>query len=140
LPFTSIHGNHSHSTFVVPNSYGYNPEKWIDGQNMNDWQTGGSNVLLKLLIRFVFGFEPTFRGVWIQPATWLPFKSFEFQIRVRKCDLTIRFQDRGGKPRSFSVNGDRHAGVHDPLMNLDKLWIPNDLLKKEKLDVRITQG
>ncbi len=60
LPFT--HETISLSPFVVPNSYGYNEELGIDGESMNDWQTGSSNVLLKLLIRFVFGFEPDYEG------------------------------------------------------------------------------
>ena len=64
LPFTDIHDNLSHSPFVMPNSYGLNEDKLIDGENMNDWQTGSSNVVLKLLIRFVFGVEPVAKGLW----------------------------------------------------------------------------
>jgi cellobiose phosphorylase len=58
LPFTSIHDNYNLTPFVIPNSYIHNIEKGLDGESMNDWQTGSSNVLLKVLIWYVFGFRP----------------------------------------------------------------------------------
>jgi len=139
LPFTDLHENLSHSPFVMPNAYGYNPEKNIDGQNMNDWQTGSSNVLLKLLIRFVFGFEPTLEGIWVQPAAWIPFKTFDFQIDVRGTAFRIQFFGEGTGQRSFKMNGEQVSGEHDAVMGIDKLWIPYEVLKKGPVDIQVRQ-
>jgi hypothetical protein len=139
LPFTEIHENLSHSPFVMPNSYGYNPQKFIDGQNMNDWQTGSSNVVLKLLIRYVFGFEPNLKGLWVQPAAWVPFKSFDFNIRVRGCDVHLRFEDQGRSRRTFLVNGAPQQGTRDAMMNIEKLWVPYGLFDRGELEIQVHQ-
>ena len=129
LPFTKGHENLTHSPFVMPNSYGYNPEKFIDGQNMNDWQTGSSNVVLKLLIRFVFGFEPELDGLWIQPAGWCPFKSFQFKLDVRGCQVNIDYENKQQGKRIFKMDAQQQESELDELMGVHKLWIPNEQLK-----------
>lgn len=74
------HDTISVSPYVMPNSYGYNPEKNVDGQSMMDWQTGSSNVTLKLLVRFVAGVRPEYDGVWVQPAAYCPFGAFTAEV------------------------------------------------------------
>lgn len=123
LPFTDIHDNLSHSPFVMPNSYGYNPEKGIDGQNMNDWQTGSSNVVLKVLIRFVFGFEPMLNGLWIQPAAWAPFDEYSFESKFRNQTVKIQYTNKSSGSRIFRVNGVKQKSVKDEFLGIDKLWI-----------------
>lgn len=129
LPFTKGHENLTHSPFIMPNSYGYNPEKFIDGQNMNDWQTGSSNVVLKLLIRFVFGFEPTLDGLWIQPAGWCPFETFQFKLKVRGCQVSIHYENKHHGKRVYEIGGQTQESEPDEFMDVDKLWIPNEQLK-----------
>lgn len=136
LPFT--HEKVSCSPFVMPNSYGYNEEKNIDGESMLDWQTGSSNVLLKTLIRCVFGLEPHFDGMWIQPSQWMPFKSFDFVITVRNCRLNIKYSDENKGSRGFKVNGQSKEGVFDRIMQMNKLWISNEELKQKELVIHIT--
>ena len=96
---------------------------------MNDWQTGSSNVVLKLLIRFVFGFEPEMDGLWIQPAGWCPFESFQFELDVRDCKISINYQNKKSGKRSFQIDGQSQESTSDEFMGIDKLWIPNELLK-----------
>ena len=143
LPFTDLHQNLSHSPFVMPNSYGYNPEKFIDGQNMNDWQTGSSNVMLKLLIRFVFGFEPTLEGLWIQPAAWAPFKSSQLSIRYLGRVVKMVFRDEGKGQRRFFVNGAPHEGTPDQLLGITKLWLSKAEVEKiansGEIEIQVTQ-
>ena len=149
LPFTDIHQNLSHSPFVMPNAYGYNEEKYIDGQNMNDWQTGSSNVVFKLLIRYVFGFEPTLEGLWVQPGSWLPFNTFQFSAELPRnfgaVDITIDYENRGGQSRTFIVNGDHENPrevIPDTLMRLDKILIPNSELKNfigQSVNIHVVQ-
>ncbi len=138
LPFTDIHENLSHSPFVMPNSYGLNPEKFIDGQNMNDWQTGSSNVVLKTLLRYVFGIEPVFGGLWIQPAGWAPFKDFSARTMVRGCEVHVKCETDAPRGRVFFVNGQRAEGAYDPTMKIDKLWISPQQIAQKKLEIRIT--
>lgn len=138
LPFTARHTQCSRSPFVMPNSYGYNPDKGIDGQSMNDWQTGSSNVILKALIRFAFGYEPQLEGVWIQPAGWQPFKTFTFSLHVRDCDVTINYQNTEAGFRTFTLNGKPHQGVKDPHKNTDKLWVPYETFKHGSVTVAVT--
>lgn len=139
LPFTDIHEHLSHSPFVMPNAYGHNEETNIDGQNMNDWQTGSSNVVLKTLIRFVFGFEPTMDSLRIQPAAWLPFKSFKFAARARGRDVRIVFEDQGRGQRVFTVNGEARQGTPDDVMGVDTLLLSWDDMLQGDIEVKVTQ-
>jgi len=139
LPFTALHGRLTHSPFVMPNAYGFNPGKNIDGENMNDWQTGSSNVLLKLLIRYVFGLEPQLDGVWIQPAAWLPFKTSEFETQLRGGRLVLKFDDQGRASRTFRVNGTMMKSERDPVLGIEKLWLPYERLRGGRVEVLIEQ-
>ncbi|TCL65327.1 glycosyl hydrolase family 36 [Hydrogenispora ethanolica] len=135
LPFT--HPAVSCSPFVMPNSYGDNREKLIDGESMADWQTGSSNVIFKTLLRYVFGIEPHFDGVWIQPAAGLPWESFEFRIALRSCTLSIHYRNGGAGRRTFFLNGRRLAGVPDPLLGLEKAWLANEEFRSPQLHVQV---
>ena len=123
LPFTELHRNLSHSPFVMPNSYGYNPGKQIDGQSMNDWQTGSSNVLMKVLVRNVFGFEPSFEEAWIQPAKYFPFGRFVFETEWADCRLVVEYENRGLGERRFEWDGEEAASVFDPILGTRKLLL-----------------
>lgn len=138
LPFTDLHENLSHSPYVMPNSYGLNEEKLIDGQNMNDWQTGSSNVVLKILIRFVFGVDPGNHGLWIQPATWSPFRTFDFSILLRGTKLKLHYENQGGSSRHFTLNGTPAESSYDAIMNMNRLWIAHpDLPPGRDLEIGI---
>ena len=106
LPFTSLHKNYTHSPFVMPNSYAYNPDLGLDGESMNDWQTGSSNVLLKVLIWFVFGYKPDFNGLRIQIASWTPFDGFEFETKFRGKSVKITYK------KSKAISNDRECLVN----------------------------
>jgi hypothetical protein len=135
LPFT--HERLNCSPYVVPNSYGCNPGKAIDGEAMLDWQTGSSNTLLKTLLRFVFGVEPHFDGVWIQPAAWMPFGNVEVALNIRGCAISLRVEQTGRDRRTFEVDGCPRAGEHDPVMGIEKLWLPLADLNGKKLTITV---
>lgn len=135
LPFT--HERISCSPYVMPNSYCFNEEKLIDGESMLDWQTGSSNVILKSLIRFVFGIEPHFEGIFIQPAAYLPFESFEFSIMLRSTRVIIKYENLNDGARTFKINGIECKGTPDPVMRLDKLWIAWDRLAGYDLHITV---
>ncbi|MEG0152233.1 MAG: hypothetical protein RR744_03490, partial [Cellulosilyticaceae bacterium] len=130
LPFT--HKRVSVSPYVIPNSYGYNEEKQIDGESMQDWQTGSSNVMLKTLIRFVFGVEPHYEGIWIQPSREIPFKSTQFVMTIRGTEINLNYTRNKGEKREFIVNGEKQEGIYDSVMQLEKLWLDNNFIKNSK--------
>jgi cellobiose phosphorylase len=88
LPFT--HEKVSVSPYVLPNSYGLNTEFAIDGESMQDWQTGSSNVFLKTWIRYIAGFEPYMNGIKIQPPKHMPFNSTLLQVDYLERRLHIK--------------------------------------------------
>lgn len=135
LPFT--HDFISCSPYIMPNSYGYNNELNINGESMADWQTGSSNVLLKLLIKYVFGLNPEYEGIWIQPAVYVPFESMELHITVRNCNLHIYYKEASENGRMYIVNGIQRNSEYDQVMNLDKLWIPNEELNGMELKIEV---
>ncbi|HMA99787.1 MAG TPA: hypothetical protein VKS21_02265 [Spirochaetota bacterium] len=138
LPFTKLHKNLSHSPFVVPNSYGYNPHLNIDGQSMNDWQTGSSNVLMKLLIRFVFGFEVKFKNVYIQPAAYYPFASFTFNIVFRQTPVTIKYRNNNSGKRKFKLNKKQQKPFWDNHKNIPVISLPHNIFNKRKMVITVT--
>ncbi|WP_097015823.1 GH36-type glycosyl hydrolase domain-containing protein [Anaerocolumna aminovalerica] len=121
LPFT--HEKVSCSPYVMPNSYGDNVELHIDGESMQDWQTGSSNVVFKIILRFVFGFQPEYEGFFIQPANWIPFKSYQVDMIYQGKPLHISYENKGGGKRSFLVNGKPGTTMFDENMNIEKLWV-----------------
>lgn len=133
FPFT--HEKISCSPYVMPNSYGWNEEKEIDGESMLDWQTGSSNVVLKTLIRYVVGLEPEFEGLWLQPANWTPFGGFSFCIRIKECKLRITYRNSGNGSRRYTVNGEERGGIYSEVMKVERLWIPEHELKCPQLEV-----
>ncbi len=131
LPFT--HDTVSVSPYVMPNSYGYNEEKQIDGESMQDWQTGSSNVAFKSIVRFVFGIEPNYDGVWIAPAEDMPFETMNIEINVQGSKLVLAYEKLGLAKRIFTVNGAEQESIYDPVMDIEKLWLSNDVMKANKV-------
>ncbi len=130
LPFT--HANLSCSPYVMPNSYGFNPDLNIDGESMQDWQTGSSNVIFKTLVRFVFGFMPDFDSLTICPGVFAPFEvmTADFIYRGKKIRICIR---KAEDERRFILNGKAIDSVFDKAMNLRKAELSVNMLKDENV-------
>lgn len=134
LPFT--HQTISTSPFIMPNSYSYNEALNLDGESMADWQTGSSNVLLKLIIRYVYGIMPEYDGLWIHPAEYAPFDKMEIEIDIKSCKLHISYEESGSK-KEYRVNGVKKISQTDSITGTTKLWISNEELEKGKLDITV---
>lgn len=139
LPFTEHHGGLTHSPFVLPNSYVDNPSLNLNGQSMNDWQTGSSNVLWKILVRQVAGFDPQFGVLRVTPANWAPFESFSFESRAHGVAVRISWRRGAAAEREFRVNGSkRDATGTDPISGLPFFEISyNALARDETNDLQI---
>lgn len=139
LPFTAVHETVSHTPFVMPNSYGYNPELNIDGESMNDWQTGSSNVVLKIILYFVFGIRFEYDGIRIQTAANNPFKSLDLQMKYRGKSLNLALsKDDSRDSRAFKLNGSEMRGNYDENYRADVLFIKSeDLENLEQIDIEV---
>lgn len=128
LPFT--HEHLSCSPYVMPNSYGDSLSLNIDGESMQDWQTGSSNVVFKILLRFVFGFQAEYGGFFLQPAAWLPFKSYQLKLNYQNSRLQIHYCNKNSPKRTFYVNQKKYPSLWDEDMKLHKLWMDKKELKE----------
>lgn len=133
LPFT--HRKVSCSPYVMPNSYGCNEELNIDGESMNDWQTGSSNVLFKIFMRFVFGIEPEHDCLIIQPANWFPFEELRVDIKIRSCLLRLRYKNTGTGNRKFYINGRLFKGEYNKHIKTEYIKIPWNQLDMHTCDI-----
>lgn len=129
LPFT--HEKVSCSPYVMPNSYGDNVKLNIDGESIQDWQTGSSNVVFKIILRFVFGFQAEYQGFFIQPANWIPFKNYQVDMIYQGKSLCISYENIGEGKRTFFVNGKPGVSVFDEVMNIEKLWVDKENLEND---------
>lgn len=111
LPFT--HENLSTSPFVMSNSYAYNPKLNIDGESMLDWQTGSSNMVMKILTQYVFGLDFKFSGIKFQTANFSPYKSWEYSNNFQGKRLNVRYVNKGSKYRTYIFNGKVMEPVFD---------------------------
>ncbi len=130
LPIT--HKFISTSPFVMPNSYIYNEEKGFDGQSMSDWFTGSGCVLMKVLVRGIFGVEPTLDGVKICPASYIPFKKAQLDIIVKGAKLKIEVN---ADATEFYVNGKKAESATDEDKKAKYIFLSNEQLK-ESMEIK----
>ncbi len=134
LPFT--HEKVSCSAFVMPNSYGLNAALNIDGESMQDWQTGSSNVLYKTFVRHIFGFNPGYDHLKISPAEYAPYERLQADFACRGKKITVMIENGGADlthnaGRRFVLNGEEMPAEPDELTGITKLVIDYEALKDE---------
>ena len=125
IPIT--HEKLSTTTFVMPNSYLLNEAFNMDGESMNDWYTGSSCVLIKVLVRCLFGIDVKLDRVIISPSKFIPFKQVKMQINVR--NKLIDLEVSNDKQRSFYVNGEKIASKTDMYTSNEYIEIKHEDLK-----------
>lgn len=92
IPIT--HKQISVSSFVMPNSYGYNKELEIDGQSMNDWYTGSSNTFIKVLVDDIFGIHPGIAGqITIKPISNIPVKHASIRMHIQNKVIELDYSN-----------------------------------------------
>ena len=111
IPIT--HSRVTTSPFVMPNSYGYNPELGIDGESMSDWYTGSSNTLLKAIIFDMFGIKPLIGDeIIFDPTNDFPSNDASISLKVKGKNITVNYQNRHKDKRKIYVNGAEADGNH----------------------------
>ena len=105
IPIT--HEKISTSPYVMPNSYGYNPELGIDGESMSDWYTGSSNTLLKAIIFDMFGINPLIGDeLEIKPSNYFPSDEAELSLTIKGKKVKVTYLNKHSKERKIYVNGE----------------------------------
>ena len=105
IPIT--HNKVSTSPFVMPNSYGYNPELGIDGESMSDWYTGSSNTLLKAIIFDMFGIRPQIgEEIIIDPTNYFPSDEARISLVIKGKKVNVHYQNKKTNKRKIYVNGE----------------------------------
>jgi cellobiose phosphorylase len=138
FPFT--HEEVSVSPFVLPNSYGDNEEFHIDGESMQDWQTGSSNVLFKLFVRYVLGFEPVLGGLLIQPSRYQIFETMSLRIKYLNHNVLLKYIGKPTKStsnREFKVNGLSYQGQYNSTMQMHTLLISDETIQSLEKEIII---
>ena len=104
IPIT--HEYISTSPFVMPNSYGNNPDLGIDGQSMNDWYTGSSNTLLKGLVESFIGVYPLFGDSIMIDPNKLPMDEVRLEITMKGKRIKYHQTSiKGSKTFEIYING-----------------------------------
>ena len=135
LPFT--HEKVSATPFIMPNSYSYDEEKGFNGESISDWFTGSGCVLIKTLIRGVFGFNQRLNEVDIAPAKYFPCQKASITIMVKDCAVTISYHNKGNGKRSFFIDGKEQASVYDTKRKIAKIVLSKEVFASKTLHIEI---
>jgi len=135
LPLT--HEFISTTPFIMSNSYIYNEERGFDGESMSDWFTGSGCVLIKTLVWDVFGVLPNLDGLRIRPANYFPTDTASISLRLKDCNLTVRYEKKEVTERTFVVNGESVASVYDENAKTQSIYLTNDELKNKDILIQI---
>ncbi len=135
LPFT--HEHLSTTQFVMSNSYSYNEEFGMDGESMSDWYTGAANVLIKVLVRHVFGVDATLENVYVRPCNVMPFGAAEIRLNVRGCSVNLKYKKTGKGQRVFTVDGVKRDAVPDPVSGTLTVTLSADELKADCIVINV---
>jgi cellobiose phosphorylase len=130
------HDHVSHSAFVMPNSYCENQELNFNGESLGDWYTGSGTVLIKGLVRFGFGLEPSLDGLTIQTPKFMPTNRASLTAIVKGCEVALNYENNNSGDRKYFINGKLVESVYDEITENKKVFINRELLK-EKIIINV---
>ena len=111
IPIT--HEKITTSPFVMPNSYGYNEDLFIDGESMSDWYTGSSNTLLKAVIFDMFGVKPQIGDeLIVNPTDYFPSQTANIALTIKGKKVSITYKNENNHQRKIYVNGTQVESNH----------------------------
>lgn len=129
--------NMTMSPFTMTNSYLDNVPLGFDGQSQNDWYTGSGTVLVKNVVRNCIGLYADINGVYVQPAFNMPVSGFDAEVLLKGVKVKVKYENNGTGKRSIYVGGKAVETVFDPLMNLEKAYLTNDMIC-DGIEIKIT--
>lgn len=123
------HKNCSMTSFVMPNSYCYNPEYGIDGESMGDWYTGSGTVLIKEIVKYGFGINPDLNGVRIALPKFMPCKDAQISINIKDRVINVSYHNRGKDLRQIVIDGKVVEASFDDIAETIVIYLPSIDLK-----------
>ncbi len=98
-------------------------------------------MLLKLLVRYVFGFEPAMDHLRIAPANWMPFDTCQFSGVAHGRRIQVAYARGDVMKREFQLNGEPLSDVgFDDLTNVNFVDIPYSVLSSERVNNITVKG
>ena len=108
------HENATRTTFVMPNSYCYTEKYSSDGDSMGDWYTGSGTVLIKDIIKCAFGINPTFDGLILSPASYMPSKKANITFSLKGNRIIIIYENKCcGRRKIFHNSKELHLNYNE---------------------------
>ena len=123
LPQT--HKKISTSPFIMSNSYVYNEEFDMDGESMNDWYTGSATVLIKVLLRCIFGINLTQSTLTVNPANYFPFENAKISFKVRGCLIEVSYVKKNNDKRKYFIDNKEVEKISIDFDNLSNKKVIN---------------
>lgn len=128
------HDNATKTSFVMPNSYCENAEYCMDGESLGDWHTGSGCVLIKEIVRYAFGIEPTLDGLKFRFPSYFPAEYGKIKLKVKNSLVIVEYKDNGNTIRKIAIDGvDDYSESENNFTGIEEIFIP-----KEKMGEHIT--
>lgn len=122
------HDNCTMTSFVMPNSYCYNPDYCIDGESMGDWYTGSGTVVIKEIVKYAFGINPSLDGVSICLPSYMNSDKAEIELNIKGSSFKLIYTNLKSGKRQYFVDGKEYSSDFDGLTNTTKIFIPDNML------------
>ena len=113
VPIT--HENVSLTPFVMPNSYCHNEEYNIDGESMGDWFTGSGTVLMRDIVKYALGIQPSLDGLLVAFPHYIPTESAAIDIRIKSAMVKLVYRNKKTENREYFVNSQKQPTVKNEL-------------------------
>jgi len=126
---TISHENATKTTFIMPNSYCVNDEYGVDGDSMSDWHTGSGTALLKGLIKYGLGIQPTLDGLIIAPPKFMPSNNVKVELCVKKQKIKFIYENCNNCERQIFVDGKKVDTAYNKISDTNYVFIDNETLK-----------
>lgn len=121
------HDNINLSPYVMCNQYCDNSEYNSNGEAITDWATGSGTTLIKSIVTYGFGIQPSLDNITIATARVMPSDKSEIQIKISGKTLNIIYRNEGLGKRRFTVNGTPAKTEFDALYNTERVIIDKQI-------------
>ena len=129
IPIT--HSKVTKTPFVMPNSYCYNEEYCLDGESMGDWYTGSGCVLLRNIVKHMFGVQPDLNGVCVKLSNYIPADFARIKLKLKGCTVELVYKNQNRGNRQYYINGKRAAVLVDNVSDTLYTYLTNEDLKND---------
>ena len=94
-------------------------------------------VLVKVLLRYVFGLQVGLDGVTVAPSAYSPFQKKQITVRLKGGIMTLSYKNKGRSERTFFVNGVRREGVLESGLEVCALFLREEECSRANIRVEI---